>query len=387
MLFILFIIILFLLIILYKQVHTNKNYLLCCLFIFFIFIFVHNIKISTLSVISGCKLWFNSIFPTLFPFLVICNLLITFDGIKLFSKIIGPLICKPLNLSKNSSFALVASFLCGYPLGAKYSSDLYEQKYIEQKEYTNLLNIASNCSPLFIIGTIGSSLLGNIKAGYFLLLGNYISIILMGFILKSKKSTHNHVEFIENSSKKNFGDALKDSISSALSTTLSVGGFIILFCVIINIIKNNAYISIIFYQIEDYLNISKDLLYSLFLGCIEITNGCDLISKLNVDYSLKLSLISFLCSFSGLSIIAQTTSFTSKHEISVIRYSLLKLVQGGLSFIVTFLLSKISIFSIATSNICISENYNIVSFWYIPIIIIVLLFSFLKILDKLFHIP
>ena len=386
MLFILFLIILLLLIILYRQVHTNKNYLLCCLFVFFIFIFVYNIKLSTSSVILGCKLWFNSIFPTLFPFLIICNLLISFDGIKLFSKLIGPLLCKPLNLSKNCSFALVASFLCGYPLGAKYSSDLYNQKYIRKKEYINLLNIASNCSPLFIIGTIGSSLLGNIKAGYFLLLGNYISIIIMGFILKSKEKDQNHIEFIEKDSNKNFGDALKDSISSALSTTLSVGGFIILFCVIINIIKNNAYISIIFYQIEDFFNISKDLLYSLFLGCIEITNGCDIISKLNIDYSLKLSLISFLCSFSGLSIIAQTTSFTSKHKISVLRYSLLKFVQGVISFIITFLLSKISFFSITTSNICISENYNIVNLWYIPILIIILLFSLLKILDKLFHI-
>ena len=197
MLFILFLIILLLLIILYRQVHTNKNYLLCCLFVFFIFMFVYNIKLSTSSVILGCKLWFNSIFPTLFPFLIICNLLISFDGIKLFSKLIGPLLCKPLNLSKNCSFALVASFLCGYPLGAKYSSDLYNQKYIRKKEYINLLNIASNCSPLFIIGTIGSSLLGNIKAGYFLLLGNYISIIIMGFILKSKEKDQNHIEFIE----------------------------------------------------------------------------------------------------------------------------------------------------------------------------------------------
>lgn len=370
-----------------------KNLLIPLLLSGLIILFVYNLQSSIDAVISGLTLFAFSVFPTVFPFLILCNMLIAYDGILLYSKILGPLFCTPMHLSRSSSFPIASSLLCGYPLGAKYSSDLYMKNHITLKEYKRLLNIATNCGPIFILGTVGTAMLGDIKYGYILLIGNYLSIYIMGLILRDKKDKLIDIKNKKSPNKKNIGNNLKSSLEGAISTSLSIGGFIILFSVIISIIKNNAYISIIFKSIESFFNLPSDSLYSLFLGSIEITNGCNIISSLNINIYLKLSLISFLCSFSGISIISQVSSVIKSNKISLLKYSTFKILQGIISFIITFISSKILLHSVDQQVMSINNEkifyYNNTIFYSITILIIMTIIYIIgKILKKRsFHLP
>lgn len=360
----------FFVILLIKLLNIKKNTVICFFIFMSIIIFVVNINTSIKSVIEGCKLCLNSIIPTLFPFSVICNLLIQYDGILLFSKILGPLFCKPLKLSKSCSFSLAASFLCGYPLGARYATDLYELKYINKTEYIRLLNIATNCGPIFIIGTIGYSFLNDLASGYLLLIANYLSVIIMALITKKNESINSRKTLSENKNNINFGVALKTSIENALNTTLTVCGFILIFSIIISILNKNS------------INI-------FLLGTIEITKGAKLISMSSFTYPIKLGLISFLCSFSGLCIILQSASFFSKHNISIAKYTFLKFIQGIISFLITFIICTVYPKNIFTSNIPNMYAYKPhILILLIPTIAIILIYLLCKITKKLFfHIP
>lgn len=373
--------------VLFKLINIKKNYVICFFISIVIVLFFVNLDVSISAALAGAKLWFKAMLPTLFPFLVICNLLISYDGITVYSKILGPLLCKPLGLSKSCSFPLAASFLCGYPLGAKYCTDIYELGYIDRKEYIRLLNVASNCGPLFIVGSVALAMLGNAKLGYILLIANYLSLIIIGFITKTKASSSSLESKMPTIKIKNFGVAFKEAIDNALTTTLTVGGFIILFSVVIAIIKNNAQISIVFNNIESLINLPKDSLYALFLGSIEITNGCNILANSSLTLPFKLSIISFLCSFSGLSIIAQVTSFTSKHDVPTARYMLLKLVQGIVSFIITFAISNLFLGSIETSTIQVGIKSLNPIMYFVPIILILCLgvmeFTFKKLFKRI----
>lgn len=350
----LWIFILLLVVILLKLLNINKNYFVSFLITLFIVVFVINLEVSISSALLGVTLALKTIVPTIFPFSVICNLLISYDGISLYSKILGPLICRPLKLSKNTSFPIVASLICGYPLGCKYCCDLYSLGYIDKDQFQRLLNIASNCSPMFIVGSIGATILGNPHLGFILLIGNYISPLIVGIltIKKDEKfnnlNTHQLIGAIDK--KVNFGTALKVSLENGLNTTLQVGAFVVLFSIIIGIIKNNAYISIAFSNIESMLNLPNMSLYGIFLGSIEFTNGCKLLSTTSLPINLKLSIISFICSFSGFSVIAQIISFIGKYEVSIKKYIFWKLVQGIISFIVTYIASSFLVGSITTST-------------------------------------
>lgn len=324
--------------VLLKLLNINKNYFVSFLISFCIILFVLNLKDCINASLVGLNLVIKTILPTIFPFSFICNLLICYDGISLYSKILGPLLCRPLKLSKNSSFPIAASVLCGYPLGCKYCCDLYNLGYINKKEFERLLNIASNASPMFLIGSVGATMFGNTKLGFILLIANYLSPLIIGIITIPKGDFNKNSKVMHSGFKKvSIGSALKTSIENSVNTTLQVGAFVIIFSIIISIIKSNAYISITFKNIEDFLNIPSSSLYGTLLGGIEFTNGCKLISSSTLPLILKLSIISFICSFSGLSVIAQISSFIGDLNISLFKYSFLKFIQGIISFIITFI--------------------------------------------------
>lgn len=372
--------------ILFKLINLKKNYIICFFISILIIIFLINLDQSMKSAIDGCKLWFTSILPTVLPFTLICNLLIAYDGISLYSKFLGPLFCKPLGLSKNCSFPITASILCGYPLGAKYSSDIYNLGYIDKDEYTRLLNIATNCGPLFIMGPVATAMFGNMKLSYILLIGNYLSPIVIGIFTRKKKTYFKNTPTISlPSNNKNFGEILKDSLDQSINTTISIGGFIVLFSIIIGIIKSSPNLGLFFNSLESLIHIPINSLYSITLGSIEITNGCNIIATSTLTLPIKLSIISFLCSFSGLCIIAQVSSFISKDKISMLKYSLIKLLQGIISSVITFFTSTLFLGSINTSSIDLYTKTSITNFiYFVPIIIIFLLTIVLKAVKKLF---
>ncbi|EHI98453.1 sporulation integral membrane protein YlbJ [Clostridium sp. DL-VIII] len=386
---ILWFLIISLIIVLIKLLNIKKNIIICILISILIVLLAININECISAAIDGCKLWYKSILPTTFPFVVICNLLIYYDGINLYSKFLGPLICKPLGLSRNCSFPIVTSILCGYPLGAKYCVDLYSMEYIDKEEYERLLNIASNVGPLFLIGSVAGTLLGNISLGYILLLANYLSPLFIGFITKKKRnsiklssSTRHKYESID------FGSALKNAVQNGINTTLSIGGFIVIFSVIICLIKNSIYIYNTVMHLEKVLNLSSGTLYSMLLGSIEITNGCSIISNLQISIPLKLSIISFLCSFSGLAIIAQVSSFVNDTKISYSKYIFLKVIQGIFSFIITYVLLKILPTSVYTSNLGINHHFYLYTLLFptgLLILLTVSLFLITKVLKLFIH--
>lgn len=382
----LWLLIIIFLFILFKLLKIKNNYIICFIISIFIILFIVNIKLSLKASISGAALWFKAILPTSFPFAVACNLLISYDGINLYSKALGPLVCKPLTLSKNASFPLAVSFLCGYPLGSKFTSDTYDLGYLERDEFLRLLSIATNCGPLFIIGTVGCSMLNNIQFGYLLLIANYLSIILIGvFTGKKIRSPHyaKKADLINNKNI-NFGSVLKKALEDGINTVLSIGGFVILFSVLIAIIKNSSSITYLFQTIEGTFNLESNSLYSLFLGSIEITNGCNLISTSNLSIPIKLSSISFLCSFSGLSILFQCYSFFAKYNVSLLRYFLLKLLQGILSFFITFICANLFLNTIPTSTIPNTYSLSYIAY-FIPLIILFIIAVIGKMVNKLLH--
>lgn len=283
------------------------------------------------SILNGTTLFIKSVFPTLFPFLILTNILIRYGGITIFGKLFGKILSKPLRISNNSIFPLLISFICGYPLGTKYLNDLYNDGLIKENEFRRMVNIASNASPLFIIGTVGVSMLENKTLGYMLLVANYLSCIIISFFIPYKKDIPIHKDSQIANTKNNFGQSLKLSIENAIKTCTIVGGFIILFSLIKEILINNIYTQ----------TLLKDLpiIKSLIVGFFEITNGISLLISSSISMPLKLGLISFFCSFGGICILLQCYSFVYKNKaFKLNQYIFFKFIQAIISFIITFLI-------------------------------------------------
>ncbi len=298
------------------------------------------------AAVTGAMLFFYKVFPSLFPFLVISNLILAYDGIYIYSKIFGRYLCRPMRLPLECGFVLIVSMLCGYPLGAKYSCDIYERHIIDRNSFIRLLNIASNPSPIFVLGAVGTAMLNNSALGYLLLFSCYASSAVIGVLLSDRNIPGKRSEMVKHTVEPvNLGNALKNSVENAINTSISIGGFVIIFSVI------NAYIMRIAPG-------SSGIIKTVLIGIIEMTNGCSLISGTEWSILLKLSVISFFLSFSGLSIISQVYSFTYKYNVSMVRYMAVKAVQGAICALITIINYKLffSFSALATSNIYINKS-------------------------------
>ena len=223
-------------------------------------------------------------------------------------------------------------------------------------------------------------MLNDVKLGYVLLIANYLSILIIG--LFTRKKAYKSQEILTQAKINNevFGTNLRKSIDDAISTTLNVGAFVVLFSVVIAIIKDNSAFTSFIALLENLVNLPKDLLYNLILGSIEFTNGCKLISISNLSIHLKLSLISFILSFSSLSVIGQVTSIISKSNPNMKKYILYKFIQGLISFFITFICSNLLLksYTVSTKPIGNFFNLNIIYKLFLPIfifMIILLLFQ------------
>jgi sporulation integral membrane protein YlbJ len=342
-------------------------------------------KLCIDAALVGLKLFIEKVFPSLFPFLVITSLMMSYDGVHIYSKVFGKILCKPLRLPLKCTFALVVSILCGYPLGAKYACDLYNQGEIDQKTFQRLLNIATNTSPLFAIGAVGTSMLKSPSTGYTLLLINYISCFLMGIILPSNRPLKEN-SLIRNvtSDNKNIGNIIKDSIEGAIKTCLSIGGFVIIYSVVISIIKSNILFDIAMKKTTSLIGIEHNIVEGLLLGLIEMTNGCNLIALTDTNMYTKVILISFLLAFSGFSIISQVHSFTYKYDISMKLYIKRKFVQGLLGAATAAVIYKMNIFNLSVTTFNgYAAKYN--SFIFIACISLLYAPFLLKNFRRLFH--
>jgi len=393
LLIILLIIIVLLLFKLFKTLKINILITLICSFIIIQIILAPNICIQ--YAISGAKLFFNAIFPSLFPFLVVINIIISCDGIHIYSKLLGNIICKPLKLPKECNFALLVSAICGYPLGARYTCDLYEKNIIDLNTCERLLNIASNASPLFIMGAVGTSMMLNTKIGYILLLSNVLSCMVMGFIIPSRNSSFKIKYRSSNFSRNNptninIGMILKSSIEDAIKNSLNIGGFIVVFSVITGMIKDNAIFHIALNNLSLVAGSSVNFIEGLLLGMLEMTNGCYLISSSSSNLYVKLPVLSFLIAFSGLSIISQVYSYTSKYDISIKNYIFRKFIQGVISSILTIILYFIflhtsSVFTLNNMGTYANMSTYKSSILYLLILIILIIPILFVNIIKLFH--
>lgn len=379
--FILVIVIIILTLVLLKLSNSRTSIFMTLLLTIAIIYFIVNPKVCMQSALSGAKLFVSAILPSLFPFMVICNMLIAFDGIAIYSNVLGPIVCRPLRLSKNCSFAIIASLLCGYPLGAKYSAELYRNGYITKGEFNRLLNIASNAGPIFILGSVAGSMLNNIYYGYIILVSNYLSALIVGLIT-AEKSHETVVEYKSKPQTNNLGEIIKNAINDGINGVLMVGGYVIIFSVIISMLKNNILSTTISTYFLNGVVTNRDLISSFLLGIIDLTNGCYIITSSSLDIPIKLCFLSFLCGFGSFSIIAQTSAFFYKYEVSLLKYVAYKIIQGIIGAIITFLASIFLLNTIPTFSSPPANSTVMVS---APFVFLFIFTTITMIINRLLH--
>lgn len=158
---------------------------------------------------------------------------------------------------------------------------------------------------------------------------------------------------LQNITVSNLGEILGTSIQSAISTILMIGGFVVLFSVVISILNISGITSLVCILLEpicQFLGIPSQIIASVFTGLFEITNGINMISMIKLkNISLNIIVTAILLGFGGLSVLLQVFSIVSKSDLSIKPYVIGKILHGVFAGFYTFLI--ISIFPIFNFNL------------------------------------
>lgn len=151
----------------------------------------------------------------------------------------------------------------------------------------------------------------------------------------TKSTTNETVTF------SSLGEILGNSIKNATSTILLIGGFVVIFSVLISILNQSQILSGLSNLVSpalSYIGIPSETVKPLLSGIVELTNGVSLLSNTTVtSYSVLLPLSAFLLGFGGFSVLLQVFSIISKNGLSIRKYAYGKLLQGILATFYTIL--------------------------------------------------
>lgn len=354
-----------------------KNHIIPIIFLIFTICLVLFSSSNLSAAQSGLTLFANSVVPSLFPFFVATELLSKTDVPYILGRIFNRFMKPIFNIQGEGSFAFIMGIISGYPTGAKIACNFRVNHVLSKVECERLLSFTNNSGPLFIIGTVGISLFGSSTIGLLLFSTHILACLTVGFLFRfwksyskvkesntryfykdknidiitknksfnvssserfSRVSFFNYRNYKRSSSNSNeitfsnLGSTIAESITSAFSTLVMIGGFVVLFSVIISIL--NASQSIIMASnfitpLFNLLHIPSELIAGLLTGLFEITNGISLIADTYIkQISYNIIFTAFLLGFGGISVFLQVLSIVSKTDLSIKPYVIGKLLHG-----------------------------------------------------------
>ena len=321
--------------------------ILICLFTLFLIVFSNT---NLYAAKKGLSLWANSVVPSLLPFFIATEVLGYTNIISILGKLLNKFMRPLFNVPGEGSFPFIMGIISGYPVGAKIVSDFKNQGLCTNIEAERLIAFTNNSGPLFIVGTVGIGLFKDTKTGILLLITHILACITVGILFRWWKSGRNKRSclFSETSCKSpsrislsNLGEVLANSIMNSISTIFLIGGFVVLFSVVISILNNSGILNLFVNLISPLSNvfgISDKYLKGIITGLIELTNGvCNIALIANKNISTNIIICSFLLGFGGISVALQVLSITSKNGISIKPYLIGKLLQGTFAAIYTYI--------------------------------------------------
>ena len=301
------------------------------MFIFIIlFALFYILKYPTVTVnaaANGLILWFERVLPSLLPFAILSNIIITADILPALTGKILPILRPVIPVSEAGAFVLFSGFLFGFPMGSKNCAELLRQDKISQREADVLFIITNNMSPIFIQSYILEQQLQ--LSNFFLktLLILYLPPFILGCILLQKTSTHQYLIQKKSASRSKINFQIVDAgIMNGFETLTKIGGYIMIFSILASCFA--------------ILPLPETIkLYCI--GLTELTNGIHILCASTLSFVHKYVLAMVFTAFGGISGFLQTSAMIKDTRLSVKNYLFWKvilcIITGVLAYLAMYL--------------------------------------------------
>lgn len=317
-------------------------------------------QVALQASLRGVAVWWEVLFPALFPFFVLSELLLGFGIVHLAGKLLDPFMRPLFRLPGVGGFIVALGFASGYPVGARLTSRMMEQKLLTRNQGERLVAMTTTSDPIFLIGAVCIGFFGSLQAAPALAVAHYGGALMIGIISRFRSRGELQPEEIEpvNRSRirsalvamhqarladgRPFGLLLQQSLQSSLSLMMIVGGLVVFFSAALELLVHSGMLSLFRYLAAGLLQlfgISTQLAPSLVNGAFEVTLGA---KSAAADGAIPLvdrvASAAFVLSWAGLSVHAQVAGLMSRTKWRYIPFARARLMHGLISMFLIYLI-------------------------------------------------
>lgn len=287
----------------------KKSIILVLTFVFLILLF-KNPNISKESIAKSFLLWTNNLVPSLFPMIIINEILVNYN----FPSIVCAIFYKPFNkifnLSYNGTYFFIMSLFIGTPANALLIKNLLDKKMIHKEEVNKLLYVCYFSNPLFLYNML--SLIFSSKITILtILVSHYLSNFITLFIIKNKYISNSNIKIKTESL--SLSKIIPCAIKKSFNSLVVVLGIVSFYLLISDYFLNNV----------------------LFKGILEITTGLNSLIINQSSYKEILAII--IINFGGLSIFTQIKSILEDTNLNFLNYFKGRFLQIAFSIILCWI--------------------------------------------------
>ncbi len=279
---------------------------------------------------KGLRLCSSTVIPSLFPFMVISELIVASGAGARFSRLLSKPMRILFGIGESGASAYFLGAVCGFPIGARSAVSMYDRGEISKSELEHLLTFCNNPGSAFVISAVGVSLFNSRALGVVLYACVLLSSLTVGafgkliFWRKGKEKTPRHLTVRSELGVKEITNAVQ---SSALAM-LTVCAYVVFFSALVGCIG----------AILSRFSLKQEL-FSLLFGFFELSSGVGAAADCK-NVLISVILCALFLGWSGLSVALQIMSVSSGRGISFKYYFIAKAAQGVICAFLTFIAVK-----------------------------------------------
>ncbi len=306
------------------------------------------------AALQGVSIWWEVLFPALFPFFVLSELLLGFGVVHFIGCILDPMMRPVFRLPGIGGFVMAMGFASGYPVGTRMTLRLWQQKQLTKSEAERLIAFTTTADPIFLVSAVCLGFFQDIRLASIVLIAHYSGAVLVGILMRNyaygdhspvQPQNSNRPAFLRafeamHKARMNDGRSpafmITQAIQHALQLIFVVGGLVVFFCVCLALWRAGHLLTL-FESIIKFLlplcGIDRDFSSSILYGIFEVTLGTKTAARGTSYSSLmwNIAIASFILAWSGLSVHAQILSICSPLKMNYVVFLCSRLLHGCLS--------------------------------------------------------
>ncbi len=320
-------------------------------------------KESYQAAVSGMKIFFDVVFPSLLPFFIMSELLLGLGVVHSLGVLLEPLMRPLFNVPGAGAFALSMGLAAGYPMDAVITARFRKNGMCTRVEGERLLAFTNTADPLFMFGAVAVGMFGMPKLGMILAIAHYLASFLVGFVFRFYGRSAEKPQQVSRAMQRvnifrragralvqarledgrPIGKLFSDAVFESIRTLLMICCYIMFFSVVLEVMTVFGVVGLVAAPIASLFSAmgwDPNLVRPLISGIFEIDVGTSQVSRVAAPLMQQVAVASAIIGWSGFSVHGQVASVMADTDVRMTPYFFARLLHALFAGGLTVLLMK-----------------------------------------------